>query len=210
MARKTAAGLVALATVAALASAGTEFISTWKAPDSGPLHLRGKKVLALVLGADPAVRPGAEDMLARELTSYGAVGLPAYSVVPAELTQDKAKARELIEQAGIAGVVSMRVTSKDDQFNSTPSSIYYGAPHYATFWSDGYYGYTSAAIFNPGYVRTDTIVTVETLVYSLAQDKLVWAGRSTTKNPRQVGKFVQDLTAKVASELKKVGLIGKP
>ena len=59
-------------------------------------------------------------------------------------------------------------------------------------------------------MRTDTIVSVETLVYSLAQDKLVWAGRSTTTNPRQVGPFVQELTAKVASELKKVGLIGKP
>jgi hypothetical protein len=210
MARKTAAGLFALVTLGTLASAGTTFISTWKAPDSGPMHLRGKKVLALVLGADPAVRPGAEDALARELTSYGAVGVQAYSVVPAELTQDKVRAKELIEKAGIAGVVSMRVTSKDSEINSTPGTVYYGAPHYASFWSDGYYGYACSAIVNPGYVRTDTSVTVETLVYSLAQDKLVWAGRSNTTNPKQVGKFVQDLTAKVANELKKVGLIGKP
>ena len=210
MARKIAAGLIALATLGALASGGTTFISTWKAPGSGPLNLKGKKVLALVLGADPAVRSGAEDMLAHQLTLRGAVGLPAYSVVPTELSQDKAKAKELIEKAGIAGVVSMRVTSKDSEFNSTPSTLYYGAPHYSSFWMDGYYGYACSAILNPGYVRTDTIVTIETLVYSLGQDKLVWAGRSTTTNPKEVGKFVQDLTGKVADELKKVGLVGKP
>lgn len=209
MARRTAAGLVALSALCAFASAGTTFISTWKAPDSGPLNLKGKKVLALVLGADPAVRSGAEDMLAHQLTLRGAVGLPAYSVVPTELSQDKAKAKELIEQAGIAGVVSMRVTDKDSEFNSTPSTLYYGAPHYSSFWMDGYYGYACSAILNPGYVRTDTIVTIETLVYSLAQDKLVWAGRSTTTNPKEVGKFVQELTGKVAGELKKVGLVGK-
>jgi hypothetical protein len=208
MIRKRAA-VVALAALATAAGAGTKFVSTWKAPDAGPLQLKGKKVLALVLGADPAVRPGAEDMLAYQLTRRGAVGVAAYSLIPKELAQDKEKARALVEQAGIAGVVSMRVIDKSDEMSSTPASLYYGAPHYATFWSDGYYGYTWNTIFHPGYVRMDTIVSIETLVYSLAQDKLVWAGRSDTTNPKQVGKFVEDLAAKVASELAKEGLIGK-
>ena len=56
-------------------------------------------------------------------------------------------------------------------------------------------------------MRTDTIVSIETLVFSLEQDKLAWAGRSETVNPEKVGPFIKELTAKVAVELKKEGLI---
>ncbi len=207
--RRGIAVVVALFSLAATASAGTSFVSTWKSPAAGPLRLKGQKVMALVLGSDPAVRQGAEDVLAQELTRLGAVGLPTYSIVPKELMQDKAQARPLVEQAGILAVVSMRVVEKSDDMSSTPPSAYYSAPHYATFWTDGYYGYTSNLVVNTGYVRMDTVVVVEVLVHSLAQDKLVWAGRSSTTNPKDVGKFVRELTDRVAGELKKAGLIGK-
>jgi hypothetical protein len=62
-------------------------------------------------------------------------------------------------------------------------------------------------VYDPGYVRTDTVVAVQTLVFSMAQDKLVWAGQTQTTNPEKVGPFIQDLTDKVAAELKKQGLI---
>jgi hypothetical protein len=39
-------------------------------------------------------------------------------------------------------------------------------------------------------VHTNTIVIVETLVYSLRQNKLVWAGESRTTNPTNVDAFV--------------------
>ena len=48
---------------------------------------------------------------------------------------------------------------------------------------------------------------VEILVYSLDQDKLVWAARSETTNPEKVGPFIKELTAKAAAEMKKQGLI---
>ena len=38
-------------------------------------------------------------------------------------------------------------------------------------------------MYSPSYLRTDTIVNVETLVYDLKADKLVWAGKSESKNP---------------------------
>jgi len=36
-----------------------------------------------------------------------------------------------------------------------------------------------------------TIVTVETLIYSLGQDKPIWAGQSQTTNPSKVGPFIE-------------------
>jgi hypothetical protein len=202
----TRAGLVAAAALAAAACTSTTFNSTWKAPGAGPLNFKGKKVAALVISKEEGVRYGAEDALAQEITRQGAVGVAAYGLIPKELTQDKEKAKEFLAKAGVAGVVAMRAVGKDQQISSSPAT-YYGGPYYATFWGGGYYGWGWGGVYDPGYVRTDTIVYVETLVYSLEQDKLVWAGRSQTTNPSKVGDFIKELTVKAAGEMKKQGLI---
>ncbi len=196
----------AAACVALAACASTTFNSTWKAPGAGPLNFKGKKVAALVVSKEEGVRYGAEDALAREITARGAVGIPAYSLIPKELTQDKEKAKEFLAKAGVAGVVAMRAVGKEQQLSSSPAT-YYGGPYYATFWGGGYYGYGWGGVYDPGYLRTDTIVYVEILVYSLDQDKLVWAARSETTNPSKVGDFIKELTAAAANEMKKQGLI---
>ena len=56
-------------------------------------------------------------------------------------------------------------------------------------------------------IYTDTIVTVETLVYSMKQNKLVWAGQSQTTNPSKVDAFVKEVVTAAAKEMKKQGLL---
>jgi hypothetical protein len=207
MSRARWSGLVVVAAATAVACASTSFQSSWKAPGAAPLNFKGKKVAALIVSKEEGVRYGAEDYLAREITARGAVGVAAYSIIPKELIQDKEKAKEFLEKANVVGVVVMRVVGKDQEISSS-AGTYWGAPSYATFWGSGaYYGFGWGGVYEPGYLRTDTIVMVETLVYSLEQNKLVWAGHSKTTNPEKVGPFIQELTAKAAAELKKQGLI---
>ena len=164
-------------------------------------------MVGLVLSKEEGVRYGAEDVLAREITRQGAIGIPAYSQIPKELIRDKDKAKEFLEKAGVNGVVAMRVVGKDQRLSSSSSSMYWGSPSYATFWGGGYYAWGWGGVYDPGYLRTDTVVSVETLVYNLDQDKLIWAGQSQTKNPSEVGPFIHEVAVKVAGELKRQGLI---
>ncbi len=206
MLRAMTRALVATAAVAAAACASTSFNSSWKNPAAEPGNFKGKKVAALVVSKEEGVRYGAEDALARELTARGMVGIAAYTLIPKELVQDKEKAKEFLEKADVVGVVAMRVVGKDKEITSSPGG-YWGGPAYATFWGAGYYGYGWGGVYSPGYIQTDTIVIVETLVYSLPQNKLVWAGQSQTTNPSKVGPFIQELVRKAAAEMKKQGLI---
>ncbi len=206
MLRVTRSALVATAAVAAAACASTSFNSTWRNPAAEPGNFKGQKVAALIISKEEGVRYGAEDALARELTARGAVGIAAYSLIPKELIQDKDKAKEFLEKAGVAGVVAMRVVGKDKEISSSPGG-YWGGPAYATFWGAGYYGYGWGAVYSPAYIQTDTVVIVETLVYSLPQNKLVWAGQSETTNPSKVGPFIHELVTKAGNEMKKQGLI---
>jgi hypothetical protein len=207
MVRVARVGLAAGTAVVAVACAATSFNSVWKAPGAEPLNFKGKKVAALVVSKEEGVRYGAEDALAREITAQGAVGIAAYTLIPRELTQDRDKAKEFLEKAGVAGVVAMRVVGKEKELSASGPSMYWGAPYYGSFWGGGYYGWGWGAVYDPGYLRTDTIVSVETLVYSLGQDKLVWAGRSQTTNPSKVGDFIKELVVAAAKEMRKQGLI---
>jgi hypothetical protein len=186
------------------ACATTTYNSTWKAPDAQPVELSGQKVVAFVLTKNEASRRAAEDALAAAITKGGAQGVPAYTLVAGNAAPDEAKAKAQVEAAGATGVVVMRPvdTSKEVVATST-----YMGPSYGPYWG-GYYGYGWGGAWGGGVdVRTNTIVTVETLVYSLAQNKLVWAGQSNTTNPSKVDTFVRELATAAQREMTKAGLL---
>jgi hypothetical protein len=166
--------------------------------DEFRFHLEGAR------GAkNEAARRAAEDALARELTARGAQGVAGYAVVPVNVT-DEAEAKALVEKSGAEGVVVMRPVGKVKEIYSTPTM--YTGPSYGRLWG-GYYGYGWGGAWGATEVRTNTIVSVETLVYSLAQNKLIWAGQSKTTNPSKVDSFVREVVQEAAKEMKKEGLL---
>jgi hypothetical protein len=58
-------------------------------------------------------------------------------------------------------------------------------------------------------MRTDTIIIVETLVYSLRQNKLVWGGQSKTTNPPNLNRVIENTAEQVADELVGKGSLRK-
>jgi len=197
--------LAVAGTLALAGCASTQFNTSWTAPDTKPLALApGAKVLAMVISPNESTRRGAEVALAAELNKRKLQAIPAYSVIPTEEIQDKDKARARVEQSGAVAVVVMQVTGQEKEYTSSPGM--YLAPSYGGFWG-GYYGYGWGMAYSPGYLTTDRYVHVETLVYDLKQNKLVWAGMSETKNPSKAGAFIKELVDESAKEMKKQGLI---
>jgi hypothetical protein len=205
MMRQTlATGLAVAGTLALGACASTTWTSTWRAPDAQAAHYKGQKIVALVLSKDESVRRGAEWELAKALKSRGVDAVPAYSIVPADETRDKDKARARFEQIGAMGVVVMRVTAQEKEYNETTGG--WTSPYYTNFWGD-YYDYGWGSIYAPSYLKIDTLFHVETLVYNLKQGKLIWAGKSKTVNPTTAEALIKDLVSSVAAEMEKAGLL---
>ena len=202
--RKAALGLFLVFVVASLtACATTSFTSSWKAPDAQPIgSFAGQKVVAVAMSKNQAVRRSAEDTLVSVLNANGSQGIPSYSILGDET--DEAKAKAAIEKSGAVAVVVMRPVAQEKEISSTPSM--YVGPRYGGYWG-GYYGYGWGGAWGGTEIRTDTIVIVETLVYSLKQNKLVWAGQSKTTNPSKVDAFVKEVAAGAGKEMKKAGLL---
>ena len=127
-------------------------------------------------------------------------------MVPTDAAEDKDKAAPYVKKSGAAYAVVVQITGKDKQITGTPSMMgagMWGAPggFYGAGWGWGYgWGGTD--------IRTDTLVGVQTLLYDLTADKLVWAGQSQTMNPSKVESFMRDLLKAVGNELQKDGLVG--
>lgn len=189
--------LAATATLTLAACATTSLQSKWKNPSAAPLNLRGKKVAALVVTDQGALRYPAEDEAAREITAHGGVGIPAYTILPEGRIPDEKVARAVFEKEGIAAVVVLRTVAKEKALSGS-------FPSYGSFWGPGLW---AGGGWGDGYLRTDTILVVETLVYSLEQQKLVWAGQSQTTNPTQVSAFMRELGKTIGTEMEKQGLL---
>jgi hypothetical protein len=205
--RRTVHGVLIVLVAASLAAcATTTFSSSWKAPDAQPIgSLAGQKVVAVAVTKNQAMRRSAEDTLVGVLNARGAQGIPSYSIIADGAVQDEAKSKAAIEKSGAVAVVVMRPVAQEKEVSAT-SSMYMG-PSYGGYWG-GYYGYGWGGAYGGGVdIRTDTIVTVETLVYSLTQNKLVWAGQSKTTNPSKIDAFVKEVATGAGKEMKKAGLL---
>ena len=190
---------------AALVGAATKFTSTWKAPGVTGVAFAGQKVAALVISDDQSLRMSGEEALTRELTARGVQGIASYRIVPPEELKDKDKARGWFERSGVYGVVAMRPISAEKVQTWQPSV--WSQPYYSSLWS--YWGYGWGAIYDPGYVREDQLVVVETLIYSVPNNALIWAAMTETTNPKDLGRFVHDVVDAAAKEMRKQGIVQK-
>jgi hypothetical protein len=199
-------GLICGAALSLSACAGTTtFTSTWKAPDAQKVDPVGKTVAALVISGDAERRRDAEVYLANDLTARGVRGVAAYTAIGLNNpTLDYVRAR--FKEAGVEGVVVMRLVGHDQTVIVDPGG--FSGSVYGTFGSY-YSGYGMAVSYSTGSVQTDTVVSIETLIYSLKQDKLLWAGTSRTSNPAGLQSLVHEVADAVSREVAKQGLVAR-
>lgn len=198
---KTAARTLAfLITLGSLACSTTEFKSTWRDPTARPVTLHGQRVAAFVVAPNESMRRSGEDILARELSSRGVQGVPGYQLTGGEPVRDSEVLRRKLEEAKVEGTVIMRVVDRRQEVNYVPGGPYYGSVY-------GYWDYGWGTMASPGYLQTDTIVSVETLVYSVPQDKLLWGGVSETVDPSKLDSFIKEIVKEAGKEMRKAGLV---
>lgn len=186
--------LAALALLASACSA-TKVVTAWLAPDQG--EVRFSKVLALAISDDQAFRRTAEKAICEQVQPVDCQ--PASKVLTPEQLRDVEAAKAAVKAAAFDGAVVFRVVSEREKVTYVPPS--YGP----TFW--GYYGYAFNTAYAPAYYHTDTLVRVETSIYSVGGDRLIWVGTTETMNPDSVPGLVDEVAKAVGGDMRKQGLL---
>jgi len=215
---------------------GITIVASARPPDAEPLNLRGEKVAAVVMMQNQKVRVQAENALAKAITERGVQGIPMHTLLASPNPANQEAARAALEKAGVKGLIVLRPTRARKTERTPPRTYampmyagYWGGYYpygWGTSWgaptnpygkaqgpehggapgpAGGYYVPTSVHV--PGSEERYTVVKVEILVYSLKQNRLVWAGETESTEPSNVDSYVMDLVDVTAEELAKVRLI---
>lgn len=205
MSRAKCTGVTAIAMAVAAAvtlSAAIKFTSTFKSLDAGAVNFAGKKVAALVISNDDSLRVAGEESLVRELNARGMQAVATYRIAPKEELRRAETARPWFEKSGVEGIVAVRPVSAETQQTYSPGT--WTSANYGTLW--GYYGYGWSAVYIPGGVQRETKVVVESTIYSVPRNQLLWAAVTETTNPRDLRGFVEELVKRSVEEMQKQGL----
>src|SRR6185503_4507759 len=202
MRRLFVTGFVMAFTTAIIAA--PKFLAVWKSPEVARLNFAGKKVAALVITDSQSLQMSGEEALSRELTERGVNGTPTYRFVPREELKSAEKARPWFERVKVEGVVALRPVKRETEKEYSP--VIWSSGYYPDFW--GYYGYGWSNVYVLPTGRDTTTITVETLIYDLTRNQLVWAATSETRDPKNLQDFVKDLVNAAVREMKKMKLVG--
>ena len=195
--------IAAVATATLLAEKPV-FLSTWKTPDAYGSRFVGKKVAAVVISDDDGLRVSGEEALVTELTARGILGVASYRIAPKEELRDAARAKPWFERQQIEGVVAIRPISNDVIKTYTPAT--WTSTYYQSYW--GYYNYGWGAAYMPASSSRTHVVVVESLVFNVPKDALLWAAVTQTQDAKNLQSFVSDLVKETVTMMQKQGLAG--
>ena len=191
--------------------AGTSLTSTWDNPDyrGGPV----KKLAVFAMVKDAGLRRFAEDQMVRKIPA-GTRATAGHLLfdTPGE---DKDKVRAALVEAGYDGVLVARLVSVDRSQTHVPPHAHFiqtgpyavATPYYGNFV--GYYGQGFAVVHTtPGRTVENTTVVVETVLYTLPDDKPIWTATTRSLDPRSRPEMIEAISHIVETELLKKGLVG--
>jgi len=202
---KVACGLL-LCALAVSCGGSTSMISMWSDPayTSPPVQ----KVLVIGLGENEANVRIFESAMAKQLKARKITAIPGTSVFPFGAPIDTTVGRQYCQANGIELVTITRVVGISKESEYVPGTSYYTpAPAYYGFYP--YYYSSYSMVSTPGYVREYQVATVETNVYSLKNEKLVWSGQSQAVDPSSVNQVIGDFSIIFVNQMAQSGIFGK-
>jgi hypothetical protein len=187
----------------------TQIVKTWTDPSlNGETVQSYNKVLVIAQLKDDSSRRIAEDKMVASSSKGNFVASYNY-LKPGQNNQNLAVA-DLLKD-GIEAIILMRLTDIAKTTDYVQGTPYYGAWGYGRGFYGGYggWGYGSPMYGTPGYYQQNKTYYVETNVYDVKSNKLLWSGTTSTLNPTKATDALDDIILAIKTELNNKGLIKK-
>jgi hypothetical protein len=176
-------------------------VKSWQEPGASVSISGEYKVLVIAMVKDETSRRVIEDQLVKRLkgkgiASYGIISPETLKVANEELLIAK------LTEGKFTHVLMMRLGDVEKELTYTQGSAtgFYGG-------YGRYYGYGARYYSNPGYYSTSKSYFVETAVYSVNPNKLIWTGTTKTVDPTKMEETVTAIADLVSDKMKKDGFL---
>lgn len=114
-----------------------------------------------------------------------------------------------IKDSGADAILTISLINKASETRYVPGRRTY-APFPYYHWYGGFYSYFNywgPIFYEPGYYVTDKRYFMETNLYDLESNKLIWSAQSETVNPGSIDNFVRTYPQVLINQMVKDGLL---
>jgi hypothetical protein len=201
-------GIAAVAFVLWMIAAGcavnSQMTNLWRDPSYRPGSVHD--VLVVAIRKDPVRRRMWEDAFAKALGRRGVTATTSYSLYP-EAPPDTDQVLEAIRKHDVGAVLTSTRLPDEATSRYVPGAFrpqqlaaqdYYGRFH--SYWAN---------VQDPGYIETDTIIQIQTDIWTTAGEggHLVWSGTLRTLESTAHGTVDKAVTRSIMPELERAGVV---
>lgn len=195
----------------------TDISGTWTKP--GYKGKKFNKILVVAISNEIVKRSSVESAMAKELSSVKINATTSTSVLDlssieknkdgkVDSTKIEAMKKSLID-AGYDGAIVISLLDKKEKTEYVPGQTYYQPNYYHSYGYgpysyNGFYNYsysTYNVVNTPGYYVEKTNFYIETRLFDLKSDELLWAAQSETLNPSNLNDFSSSLSKAVVDNI---------
>jgi hypothetical protein len=153
-------------------------------------------MVVIVAGEDPDLRRRFEDRLAARLPNTTA----SYQIIPDAELADTQRVRAYLTEGAFDGVVVMRLISVEQRVGTDTTRV-------SDIASEDLLRYLRRAPRSALRPGRETVIIMETRLYSFGDRRLVWAATSESFNPLSLGELIGHLVDASVEELRTQRLI---
>ena len=196
----------------------TKLVQTWSDPNNKAFY---KDIMVVGISDSEQTRRAYESYFVASFQDQGIESLASYALISHEDEQKidggKGTFRTIVESAikgsDIDAVLVTHVVSIEEEEIYRPSMDYqpvYGMPYYnAPYYGGmyGYHGYVTTYVQQPGYYTEEQTYTLESSLYDVKTEELVWTTRSRTFAPDSIDETIKDVSGLIIDDMKSRKLI---
>lgn len=204
--------LLLIPTLAVCCSPSTVITASWKSTTAKSQPY--SRIIVAALKSNTIAKETVENDIATILGTSTEI-LKSISEFPPDISNsdtDKVAIMNKVKNKNIDAILTISLVNKETDTRYIPGRAPYnpvnGYPYYDNFW--GYYSYWYPNTFNQGYYIEDKVYFIETNLYDVKTEKLIWSAQSKTYNPLDLKTFSKEYSTLIAKKLKQDGLIKHP
>jgi hypothetical protein len=184
----------------------TKLVTSWSDPNFAGEPIQ--KVLVVGSMKNDIQRKMYESQFVERISKDGITGIPAHSVIADSGKPYSEQAiREAVAKTGADAAIIACLADIEKKQRYVPPTYEYEPMFGYRRGFHNYYGMSYRYVSTPGYTTTDTIVRLETTVFSTSSGKMIWAGTTRSFNPSSAEGMVKKNADLIVKDMRESGLL---
>lgn len=189
----------------------TRITGSWVAPSAKGKAVSGKTVFIAALTRNMELRTKLEKALAEEAKLRNIRAVKSSDHFSPDFYKNPPSERQLLLQisnTGADAILTVSLINKESETRYVPGKRSYSPyPYYK--WYGGFYSYFEywrPAFYEPGYYVTDKTYFLETNLYNIERNQLIWSAQSEPVNSGSIDNFIRTYPEVLMEQLVQDGL----